>query len=190
MNKFIKSVLIVVCVVALIISAGKITNIIYPTKYNEAVSSYSAEYGLPSCFVYAVIKAESNFEPEAQSPKNAVGLMQITEPTGEWISGMLELPSFRTDMLKEPERNIQMGCFYLSYLLNMYNGNKKCALAAYNAGLTKVNSWLLNETYSKNGTDLDVIPFPETEQYVNQVLKNERIYQFLYKNECSSAAAE
>ncbi len=183
MNKFIKWVLIVVCVVALVLSAWRILTIVYPQKYNEAVSHCSVENGLPESFVYAVIKAESNFEPEAQSPKNAVGLMQITVPTGEWISGMLELPSFRTDMLKEPEQNIQMGCFYLSYLLDLYDGNKKCALAAYNAGYANVNDWLSDRAYSKNGKDLDVIPFPETEQYVNRVLTNERIYQFLYKNE-------
>ena len=182
MNKFIKWVLTIVCIIALTFSAWNILTIVYPTKYNEAVSSCGVENGLPESLIYAVIKAESNFDPQARSPKNAVGLMQIMEPTAQWVCEKVGTIFSGGDMLKEPERNIQIGCFYLSYLLDMYDGNQKCALAAYNAGLANVNSWLLNETYSKNGKDLDVIPFSETEQYVNRVLTNERIYRFLYKN--------
>jgi len=182
-NKFIKWVLIVVCVIALTFSAWHILTIVYPTKYKEAVSRCSVENGLPESFVYAVIKAESNFDPQAQSPKNAVGLMQIMEPTAEWVCEKTGTIFSGADMLEEPEWNIQIGCFYLSYLLKLYEGNQKCALAAYNAGHANVNAWLSDSAYSKNGTDLDVIPFPETEQYVNRVLTNERIYAFLYKNE-------
>lgn len=182
MNKFIKWVLAIVCIVALTFSAWRILTIVYPTKYNEAVSRCSVENGLPESLIYAVIKAESNFDPNALSQKNAIGLMQIMEPTAQWVCEKEGTIFSGGDMLKEPERNIQIGCFYLSYLLDMYEGNQKCALAAYNAGFANVNSWLSDSAYSKNGTDLDVIPFPETEQYVNRVLTNERIYQFLYKN--------
>lgn len=182
MNKFIKWVLAIVCVIALIFSAWRILTIVYPTKYNEAVSSGSIENGLPESLIYAVIKAESNFDPNAQSPKNAIGLMQITEPTGEWVCEKTGTIFSGSDILKEPEQNIRIGCFYLSYLLKLYDGNQKCALAAYNAGYTNVNAWLSDSAYSKNGKDLDVIPFPETEQYVNRVLTNQRIYQFLYQN--------
>lgn len=180
MNKFIKWGLIIVCVIALFFSAWRILTIVYPTKYNQAVSSGSIENGLPESLIYAVIKAESNFDPNAQSTKNAIGLMQIMEPTAQWVCEKTGTKFPGSDMLKEPEQNIQIGCYYLSYLLKLYDGNQKCALAAYNAGYANVNAWLSDSAYSKNGTDLDVIPFPETEQYVNRVLTNQRIYQFLY----------
>ena len=81
-----------------------------------------------------------------------------------------------------PEINIRMGCFYIGYLLEMYSGREVCALAAYNAGFNNVDSWLLNEQYSKDGIALHQIPFPETEKYVKKVSNYRKIYKFFYKD--------
>lgn len=180
MNKFIKFMLFVLCAVALLFLSAQGIKSIYPTKYKAEVMQFCRQYELPESLVYAVIKAESNFDPNAKSSKCALGLMQLVAPTGEWIYSMMDRPSFHADMLKDPRCNIELGCFYLSYLLDLYDGNKKCALAAYNAGQANVNNWRKDTRYSKNGIDLDVIPFPETQRYVNQVLTNQRIYQMLY----------
>ena len=181
MNKFTKIMLIIAGVFVFIILANVLALGIYPIKYEEAVSTYAEKNDLPKNLVYAVIKAESNFRPEATSSKNAVGLMQILTPTGEWISQKIGIMHFDREMLKEPDVNIKAGCYYLSYLLTRYHGNKKCALAAYNAGASNVDAWLLKKEYSKDGAELDIIPFPETRQYVNQVLTNEKIYDFIYR---------
>ena len=100
-------------------------------------------------------------------------------PTGEWIAEQWGEP-FSPASLSDPETNIRMGCFYISYLLDMYEGNETCALAAYNAGYANVNSWLRHEKYSKDGKTLTLIPYPETAQYVNRVKNNEKIYDRLY----------
>ncbi len=182
MNKFIKTMVIIAGVFVLFFLVKGLFLGMYPIRYEEAVSTYAEKNDLPKNLVYAVIKAESNFKPEATSPKDAVGLMQILAPTGEWIFQKIGIENFNEEMLKNPDVNIEAGCYYLSYLLKRYQGNKKCALAAYNAGAANVDAWLSHKENSKNGTALDIIPFPETRQYVNQVLTNEKIYDFLYKN--------
>lgn len=181
MNKFVKILIIVLSLLLLYLAAMKFARIEYPVGHEAYVEQYAEEYGLSENFVYAIIKAESNFNHQAKSGKNASGLMQIMEPTGEWIADRLGMKDYSKDALSDPETNIEMGCFYISYLLDMYGGDKKCALAAYNAGHANVDSWLLSKKYSKDGKTLDNIPYPETEKYVNLVLKNEKIYNCLYK---------
>lgn len=181
MTKLKRIFILLVCVLVAFWTTGKIVKLIYPVAYQSYVARYAEEYNLSEPFVFAVIKTESNFKRQATSNKNAQGLMQIMEPTGQWIADQLGMADFSSASLQDPETNIKMGCFYLSYLLERYDGNKKCALAAYNAGHANVDSWLLRKEYAKNGKDLQVIPFPETEKYVNLVLKNETIYAYLYK---------
>lgn len=180
MNKFIKIVLVLFGFLLLYFGAVKIAKVEYPIAHEQYVEKYAREYGLSEGFVYAIIKAESNFSHEAVSGKEASGLMQIMEPTGEWIAQKLGMKDYTKESLFDPETNIEMGCYYISYLLDMYGGDKKCALAAYNAGHANVDQWLQNKKYSKDGESLDNIPYPETEKYVNLVLKNEKIYHYLY----------
>lgn len=178
-NRWKKVLLLALVVLSLIYGAKSVILNLYSTPYHALVQRYSREYGLDAHFVYAMIKAESNFSSSAVSDKNATGLMQIMIPTGEWIAEQLGEP-FSKDMLFEPATNIRMGCFYISYLLDMYDGNKTCALAAYNAGYANVNNWLSQEKYSKDGKTLMLIPYPETAKYVNRVKNNEKLYDRLY----------
>jgi len=179
-NKLLKYPVIFCLIVALIFVGTAILKIEYPIRHSAYVAKYADENGLNKYFVYAIIKAESNFDNEAESSKNAMGLMQIMEPTGKWISEKLNIQNYNKEMLSEPETNIKMGCYYISYLLDRYDGNEKCALAAYNAGHANVDLWLSDKSYSRDGKTLTVIPYPETETYVNLVLKNQKIYQHLY----------
>lgn len=181
MKKIKRLFIIILTVIIAFFVVSKIAEKIYPQGHKEYVIMYSEKYDVPKTLVYAMIKAESNFDKYAVSNKNASGLMQIMEPTGEWIAEKLGIADFEKGMLSDPETNIEMGCFYISYLLDMYDGNKKCALSAYNAGHANVDSWLLNEKYSHDGKTLDVIPYPETEKYVNIVMQNEKIYEYLYE---------
>ncbi|MBQ3119199.1 MAG: lytic transglycosylase domain-containing protein [Clostridia bacterium] len=149
----------------------------YPNNYKLQVSEYSRKYDVSTELVYGVIRAESRFDKDAVSEKGAIGLMQIMESTGDWAAESIGL----TDVdLFDVDANIEIGCFYLSYLLDKYDGNTRCAVAAYNAGQTNVDKWLATEEYSKDGKNLDKIPFAETEKYVEKVLENIKKYSFLY----------
>jgi soluble lytic murein transglycosylase len=152
----------------------------YPLIYRECILAYSKEYQLDPYLVAAVIKTESNFKAKAASRKSAKGLMQLMDDTSKWISVQLKIKEFNLDTIYDPESNIRFGTWYLGYLSKKYNGNTKLILAAYNGGMGNVSNWLTNPEYSKDGANLDYIPFKETENYVKKVNVNYNIYKYLY----------
>lgn len=153
---------------------------VYPLNFSEYVEKYSKEYGLEKSLVYSIIKAESGFDPQAISPRNAKGLMQIMDSTGEWAAEKIKIKDFESSMLLEPETNIRIGCWYIAKLLNQYNQNEELALAAYNAGSGNISKWLKDTNISKNGKTLDRIPFEETKNYIAKVKKYNNMYKKLY----------
>ncbi len=179
---------IAICLLIAIIIAGaafsavKLIRYMYPLEYRELIEKYSDEYDLDPYLVLAVIKVESSFRPDAVSPRDARGLMQITGKTGEWIAGKLKINNYSKDMLFEPEMNIRIGCWYLSTLYYEF-GDLELMLVAYNAGSGNVSQWLKNNKYSQNGKSLDKIPFKETEQYLIKVKKSQATYKKLYESE-------
>lgn len=185
--KFLRKIFWLIVVLAVVTLGFKyvVKEKIFPYKYPTYVDTYSSEYNLDPLFVLAVMKTESNFNENAHSHKDAVGLMQITGNTGEWIADEMGLIGFSKDDLYNEEVNIQMGCWYLRRLLDMFNGNKDLAVAAYNAGPTNVSSWLENEEYSLNGESLHYIPFGETKKYVDKVNVYYNVYEFIYNEEYS-----
>ena len=136
----------------------------YGFKYEEYVERYSAEYSVPQEVIYAVIKCESDFVPDAVSPKGAVGLMQMMPETYDWLCTKL---GETRDSLYNPETSIKYGTYYLSYLWDRFGIWENC-FAAYNAGDTKVSSWLENAEYAEDGR-LTYIPYEETRKYVKKV---------------------
>ncbi len=155
---------------------------LYPMKYQELVSKYSERYDIDPYLVFAVIKVESSFRHRAVSPKNARGLMQITEGTGKWGAEQIGLGGFSQDMLFDPEANIQIGCWYLSRLYSEF-GDTDLVIAAYNAGSGNVSKWLKNVELSRSGKNLDSIPFQETKKYLKKVKNSYKMYKILYENE-------
>ena len=152
---------------------------VYPLKYSEIVEREADANGLDKALVYSVIKAESNFDPSAQSHAGAMGLMQLTPETFEWVQTKIESSRELTEEdLLDPEINIKYGCKLLSMLLGMYS-SEATALAAYNAGIGTVGKWLKDPDISKDGVTLDTIPYPETRNYTAAVLKNYDIYRKL-----------
>ena len=87
------------------------------------------------------------------------------------------MSEYDSEMLYDPETNIHIGCWYLRYLLDMYESNLPTALAAYNAGLGNVSKWLVNPEYSKDGENLDSVPYTETDGYVKKTLKYMEKYE-------------
>jgi soluble lytic murein transglycosylase len=154
---------------------------VYPTDYNTIVEKEAAKNNLEPALVYSVIKAESNFQPQAKSKAGAYGLMQLMPSTFEWLQTQNKSgKELTTDDLLVPEVNIQYGCKYLAMMLKEFK-NKKTAICAYNAGNGAVNNWLKDSNYSKDGVNLEKVPYPETEKYAAAVLQNYETYNKLYK---------
>lgn len=151
----------------------------YPKKYSEYVERYSDEYGLEPSLVYAVIRTESGFDPDAQSDAGACGIMQIMPSSFEWLQQKRGTEGeYTTEDLFNPEVCIDYGCYLLKYFYDYY-GDERCAVAAYNAGFV-VGEWLADSRYSKDGKTLDNIPYPETSNYVDKVESAKEMYIKLY----------
>lgn len=106
---------------------------IYPKQYEGYVETYANKYDVDPLLILAIIKAESNFDPNAKSKSGAMGLMQLMESTAKEIAKKLE-ENFQEINLYEPQTSIQIGTYYFSILLKQYHGNIGLALASYNAG--------------------------------------------------------
>ncbi len=172
-----RSALVAVAILLVIAASRYALERFLPIEYEEYIESYAKEYGLDKYLVMGVIRAESGFDNDAHSGV-ARGLMQITDNTAEWIAERLGI-LYHEDMVENPELNIRMGCYYLSYLSKIYQ-NIETALAAYNAGPGNVSSWLDDKRYSKDGMTLYDIPFEETRKYVERVSKLTFIYSAVY----------
>lgn len=151
---------------------------IYPFEYNEYVSKYSSEFGVPESIIFAIIKTESNFRPNAVSRANACGLMQLTEATYKdcqrWLGETKD-----DDQIFDVETNIKYGTYYLSRLYNNAYGDWDLVYAAYNAGPGNVSQWLKDPEISVDGKLVN-IPFEETDNYVRKVNKAREKYIELY----------
>lgn len=150
----------------------------YPRKYASIVSAEAKTYGLEESLVYAVIKAESNFDAQAESSAGAIGLMQMMPETFYWMQTHVG-ETYDASALYEPEISIRFGCALLQLLLNEYD-DLTVALCAYNAGMGNVASWLSDSAYSADGKTLQVIPFGETDAYVAKVLEYKETYEEIY----------
>lgn len=179
--KRIKKLFVMILLALLLINIPNFARLLYPAKYMDQIKKYATEYEVDPYLILSIIKAESNFKQNAVSHKNATGLMQIMEPTANWLAQKMKLSDFQYKNITEPELNIQIGCYYIAYLAEIYNGNVDNTLAAYNAGEGTVNNWLANKDYSTDGFSLSYIPYPETRRYITQVKNNQKIYRLLYK---------
>ncbi len=148
-------------------------------KYKDIIDTVAEDYSVDRHLVYALIMAESNFNPEAKSVKDASGLMQLTEDTALWCAEKVGDKNLAAEV-NVPEVNIRLGCFYLRYLLDKYGGEETSALAAYNAGSGNVDEWLMDSAYSPDGKSLTGAPFPETDNYIKKIAFYKKLYRLLY----------
>ncbi len=152
----------------------------FPMPHFQVVKNSARENHLKIIMIYAVMKTESGFKTDAVSPKGATGLMQITEKTGQWIADKIHMEEYTAEDLLDPEVNIRMGCWYLSYLLERFNGNKELALAAYNAGEGTVFQWMNSNDIEWRGSEIKSLPYAETEKYLFRVNRIYYVYKSLY----------
>ena len=175
-----KKILIITVVLACIfgISYGVLTSL-FPTQYSEYVEKYAEKYSVDPSTIYAIIKAESNFEPAAASHKGAVGLMQITPDTGKWCAEKMNLAQYKTEDLVNPEANINIGVWYFSYLSERMQ-SEELAIISYNAGMGKVNKWIDEGNIRPPELKVGEIPYQETRKYLKKVMLFTKIYEALY----------
>ena len=155
-NKVIIIALFLVLIVVLLGPIGfgeKMMKIMYSKKYENLVVIYSEKYQVDSDLIFALIKAESNFNSSAVSGKGAKGLMQLMEETAKDVSKKTDLkiePDEIGEKLLQADVNIELGTKYISILLEKYN-NTAIALTAYNAGIGTVDNWIEKGVIKKDG---------------------------------------
>lgn len=151
----------------------------YPRQYSEYVEKAAKDYDLEPALIYAVIRTESGFDPDAKSNVGAYGIMQVMPSSFEWLQNLRgEAGRYTADDLLDPAVCIDYGSYLLKYNYDLYE-NEECAVAAYNAGFI-VGEWLTNSEYSSDGKTLDVIPYPETAEYVKKVEEAKDMYIKIY----------
>jgi len=143
----------------------------YPLEYEQIVIAHARNYDLDPELLAAVIYAESRFQPEVVSSAGAVGLMQLLPNTAKGIALRTGGGRFVVSDLRDPEINVRYGAWYLDHLRDRYDGNTRLALAAYHGGQGNVDRWL-----AEGGG----IAFPETRDYVDEVLRVKTVYAKAY----------
>jgi soluble lytic murein transglycosylase len=152
----------------------------FPLPYRTDLERYARERSLDPYMVAAVVRQESAFNPKAVSPSKAYGLTQILPSTGRDLSRRLKVRAFNTLMLFQPALNLQLGTYYLRWLVDSLDGNWEAALASYNAGKTRAVAWMSWADFREPAEFIETIPFNETRNYVQIVLRNADMYRRLY----------
>lgn len=155
---------------------GKWQRYLFPHAYWEIVSAQAQEKRLDPYLVLALIRQESLFDPEAVSPAQAYGLMQLLPATAARMTGS----SPGVSSLTTPAFNVRAGTKYLRQLLDLYDNNLIMAVAAYNAGEGAVDKWRTRYPGLAPDEFAESISYRETRNYVKLVLRNYRTYQRLY----------
>ena len=188
-KKFTKIFILLVIIIIIIAIILKIFNVydlikkqIYKQDYSEYVNKYAEINEIDPMWIYSIIKVESNFNKDATSNSGAKGLVQIMESTAKDMAKNLNLENFTGEMLYNPEINIMLGTKYFKELLNKYNQNYYLAIAAYNGGIGNVDEWINKGILDSNGSNIENIPYKETNMYVRKTIKSYSIYVELYKN--------
>jgi len=154
----------------------------YPLGYGENIMREAEIREIDPCLVSALIREESHYDPSVISWADAYGLMQIIPSTGEYIAKKLSR-NFSVNDLIIPEKNIEMGTFYIAKIYRELDNNEVLALAGYNGGPGNAEYWW--DTKYKGDIDefIEDIPYGETRDYVKKVLRTYWEYKRLYDRE-------
>lgn len=179
--------LLAVGILVTAVGRNQLAEMEYPRRYEKYVTYYADKYDLDPLVLYAFIRTESNFDPEAESNAGARGLMQITEITFDWIkSRIAPTESLTFDDLYDPEVNIRFGSYYVAYCLLEY-GDLATAAAAYHSGLGTVGELLANPDYSADGRTLKEFPYPQMRRYVHKITTSYAHYCEIYASDAPAA---
>lgn len=161
--------------------------ILFPENYWPAIKQYSAQNGLDPYMVASLIRQESEFNPTVISYANAYGLMQLLPSVGKQLSKEEGIHHFEARDLLDPEINIRLGTLYLKQMLDKFGDQPIYAFAAYNAGDSRVTDWQNAGQYKDMDEFVESIPFTQTRDYVQAILRNEEIYKELDRARTTAA---
>jgi soluble lytic murein transglycosylase len=159
---------------------------LYPLPYEATLRREAAKNELDPMLAAGLIRQESTFQADAVSHANAIGLMQILPKTGKLLARQRKV-SYAKNKLFDPEYNIELGTLYISNLLKL-TGAPEYAAAAYNAGEDRIALWKAERNYEEIPELVESIPFTETREYVQIVLRNAAVYRMIYGTGANAAA--
>lgn len=164
----------------------KFWQMLFPLPFKDDLFRHAKAKNLDPYYVAALIRQESEFNPAALSPARAYGLMQLIPSTGRMVGRQEGVKIVSPTSLFNPALNIQLGTHYLRGQLDNWSGNWEQTLAAYNAGPGRVREWLNWGTYREPAEFVESIPFSETREYVQAVLRNADMYRLIYGPQTST----
>lgn len=149
----------------------------FPLPHREEIISLAAENRINPAYVFAIIRQESAFTPDARSHAGALGLMQLLPRTANQVARRMNLKINHNLELLNINTNLQLGMAHLREMLSRFNNNKLLATAAYNAGRYRVNRWIPQDTIIPADIWVETIPFHETRKYIQNVMLFSAIYE-------------
>ncbi len=155
---------------------------LFPRPYWPDLKKFSEKNGLDPYLVASLIRQESEFNPVAVSRANAVGLMQLLPKTGKVVARQEGVKHYIASQLYTPAMNLQLGTRYFRGMVDQFGGSFEHALAAYNAGSDRVQDWMGQGPYRDSPEFVESIPFTETREYVQAIMRNANVYKQLYGN--------
>ena len=155
-------------------------SLLFPRPYWGDLKKFADANQLDPYLVSALIRQESEFNPSAVSRARALGLMQLLPSVGQQLARQLGLRDYSTNSLFVPNINIELGTLYFRSVLQKFNGKLPYALAAYNAGSERVRQWEAADPAVDVAAFVESIPFTETREYVQAILRNANMYRRLY----------
>ena len=176
MKKVLLISLIVVCfvVVSILVFFS-----LFPRRFSAEIKELSSDYNLSPTLIASVINIESGYDENAKSKAGAVGLMQLLPETAYDCASRLGI-DVSYEQLFDKSINMKLGCFYLRYLLDLFDGNLVNALCSYNWGYGNVRNWIAIGNVDSEGTIIN-IPIEETRNYLKKYYVCKFVYEKLYR---------
>lgn len=153
---------------------------VYPIRYDSMIEREAAIMRVNPLLVAAVVRVESHFRDDDVSHAGAIGLMQLMPNTAMWVAAKIRMPGLKMADLARPDINLRIGSWYLAYLIGYYHGHLAEAIAAYNAGPSRVDGWLTNRVWSGSTLTSYDIPVLETRHFVERVMYTYGIFKRFY----------
>jgi soluble lytic murein transglycosylase len=154
--------------------------LLFPQPYWTELVANAGKNGLDPYLVASLIRQESEFNAGAVSRMNAYGLMQLLPSVGKSMAKKQGMKGLDTRQLLNPTLNLELGTANLKTVLDRFGGQVEYALAAYNAGDTPIRQWLSSNDYKDVPEFVESIPYTETREYVQAILRNREMYRALY----------
>ncbi|MEZ4703790.1 MAG: lytic transglycosylase domain-containing protein [Bdellovibrionota bacterium] len=154
----------------------------FPVHYIHNIEQEAKKNALDPFLVMSLIKQESAFEAQAISRADAKGLMQLIDETAQDVAQKIHFPNMSSESLFVPQTNIELGTKYFSDMIKAYGGKVPYALAAYNAGPERINTWITRWGDLPMESFIELIPYQETRSYIKLIFRNYYFYHLLTKN--------